>query len=318
MREPSAAMLGRVGVVSAANRLFLATRPLFFPVSVLPVLVGTAWGAGISGAFAPGAFALAVIAVLCVHAGANVLNDFFDDKSGADASNKDRIYPFTGGSRFIQNGILTSRQILYLGLALLGAAAAAGLVLFALKGWPVLALGVIGAGLGVLYSAPPAAFAGRSLGLVSVGAAFGLLPVMGAAWLQSGLWEIDGFILSLILGLWTAAILLVNDIPDAGADAAAGKQTLVSRIGPEQARWFYLGINAGAAALVGLMVIRGVLPAATLAVPVLGMAAAAYGALHIEEGWKPARLKQTIIITLGIHGAGSLWLLFWIWSTVQA
>jgi 1,4-dihydroxy-2-naphthoate octaprenyltransferase len=57
----------------------------------------------VSGFSAPRALATVLLALLA-HAGANVLNDYFDARNGADAANHQGLFPFTGGSRLIQNG----------------------------------------------------------------------------------------------------------------------------------------------------------------------------------------------------------------------
>ena len=116
-----------------AKRLFFATRPAFFPASILPILAGSAWGFGASGNFDIGILLLTLLGVICVHAAANVLNDVSDDTGGTDRRNKDRIYPYTGGSRFIQNGILTAAEMGRLGISGLVLAAAAGLFLLLVK-----------------------------------------------------------------------------------------------------------------------------------------------------------------------------------------
>ena len=46
----------------------------------------------------------ALLAVLLLQAGVNVFNDYYDHDNGCDAANTERVFPFTGGSRFIQNG----------------------------------------------------------------------------------------------------------------------------------------------------------------------------------------------------------------------
>ena len=68
-------------------------------------------------------FALALFATVCVHAASNVLNDVGDDSGGTDRQNEDRIYPYTGGSRFIQTGIMSANEMARLGISLLALAA---------------------------------------------------------------------------------------------------------------------------------------------------------------------------------------------------
>ena len=170
----------------AVKRSVLAPRPMFYPASVCPVLLGTVWGLRASGELDAVAFALALAAIVFVHAGVNVLNDVYDDISGTDARNTGYIHPFTGGSRFIQDGAIGRGTMRRYGLLLLAAAGIVGIALAALKGALVIALGLIGAGLGVAYSVTPLQLSARGLGECAVGIGFGVLPVMGAAWLQSG------------------------------------------------------------------------------------------------------------------------------------
>ena len=55
--------------------------------------------------------AATLLLALLAHAGINVFNDYCDHLNGTDARNTQRIYPFTGGSRFIQNGVLSIRAM---------------------------------------------------------------------------------------------------------------------------------------------------------------------------------------------------------------
>ena len=80
------------------------TRPAFLLVTVSAALVGIASAASCGCGFDLPA-ALATVLLACVaHAGANVLNDYHDARNGADAANTEGLYPFTGGSRLIQQG----------------------------------------------------------------------------------------------------------------------------------------------------------------------------------------------------------------------
>jgi 1,4-dihydroxy-2-naphthoate octaprenyltransferase len=301
-------------LLRSAHRLFLATRPMFFPASALPVLLGTAWGARLGGALDPGPFALALAAVLSVHAGVNILNDVYDDLGGTDRINTGHIQPYTGGSRFIQNGVMTARQMFRWGIALLAFAVGLGIALFAMKGPGVLLFGAAGVALGVLYSAPPIRLSARGLGEVAVGIGFGVLPVTGAAWLQCGALDWGGLLLSLPVALWVINILLVNEIPDAAADGATGKRTLVVRLGPDGTQRLYILLNALAALCVVAAFATGPLPLAAVAAALLLPLAALGAARGISRTTDPRRtLTKSIKATLTIHAAGTLWLAAWIW-----
>ena len=128
------------------KRLIHATRPRFIPACVLPVLVGTGWGYAAIGRLDALVFVLALFATVCVHAASNVLNDVGDDALGTDGQNQRRIYPYTGGSRFIQTGIMSAKEMTRLGIWLLSFAVIAGAILIALKGLVVLIFGLLGHG----------------------------------------------------------------------------------------------------------------------------------------------------------------------------
>ncbi len=317
-REPTAAALGGGAPTRVVKRLVLATRPMFFTASVLPVLLGTGRGFRTAGALDPAALLLALAATVLVHAGVNVLNDVYDDASGADRINDGRIHPYTGGSRFIQNGVMSRREMRAWGLTLLALAAVPGVALVLLKGWGVLAFGLAGAGLGVLYSAPPVALGSRGLGEAAVGVGFGVLPVVGAAWLQSGSPDGDAVLLSLPLSLWIANVLLMNEVPDAEADGKAGKRTLPVILSAAETRRLYLAVNGLAVAAVVAAASAGLLAPWAAALPVALLAAAvAVAALVAARGIGPAAERRAtargIRLTLLIHLAGGLWLAGWIW-----
>lgn len=292
-----------------ARRLIAATRPKFFPASVLPVIAGSAWGFQAAGHFDAVAFMLAMLATVCVHAGANVLNDVGDDAGGTDRQNADRIYPYTGGSRFIQAGIMTAAGMARLGVTLLAVAAVAGLALLVTQGAMVLWLGIAGVLLAVLYSLGPFRLASLGLGELAVGLAFGVIPVTGAAWLQSGIIDPASVLFSLPISAWVMAILLINEVPDIAADAATGKRTLPVRLGLRGTSVVYLALLGIAAAAVAWQSGSGDLPIVAALVPlgllVMGAKAAAAIRLGVQER---TRLTAGIEMTLAIHTIGCIWL----------
>ena len=135
----------------------------------------------VAGTFDWYVFVLALFATICVHASANVLNDVGDESGGTDRINEDRIYPYTGGSRFIQAGIMSTSAMARLGISLIAVAAVAGAFLIIEKGMFVLWLGLAGVLLTVLYSLGPVRLSSVGLGELAVAVGLGVIPVAGAA-----------------------------------------------------------------------------------------------------------------------------------------
>jgi len=300
------------------KRAFHATRPKFFPASVLPVVAGTAWGASVTGQADLYVFILALLATVCVHAASNALNDVGDETIGTDRRNEQRIYPYTGGSRFIQTGILSQSRMARLGVALLVIAALAGMALILEKGSVVLLFGLVGIALGVLYSLGPVKLSAVGLGESSVAVAFGVLPVTGAAWLQGSSIDAALLLFSLPVSAWVAAVLLINEVPDIEADGACGKNTLPVRLGLPGTARLYLAAQGAAFLVIVWLTVRGQLPLlaplAPLGLLVLAWRAASAIRTGIENR---ASMTQAIESTLAIHTIGCLWLagcaLFALW-----
>ncbi len=289
-----------------ARRLFLATRPKFLTASVLPVIVGTAWGATLAGRFDALAAVLALLATALVHAASNVINDVGDDVTGTDRTNIERIYPYTGGSRFIQNQIMTAGEMHRWGWTLIAIASVLGLVLALLKGPTVIALGLAGIAIAWAYSAPSLQLSGKGVGEFFLMIAFGLLPAGGAAWLQSGVFDVVTVLMALPLGIWVMLILWINEVPDRRADAASGKRTLVVRLGLDGARHGYRLLHVLAYAAIVVLVLRGTLP---WWVAVGGLAVMAGGfkaAAGIGENVDRAVLTKSIEMTIGLQTIGSI------------
>ncbi|MDH5772382.1 MAG: 1,4-dihydroxy-2-naphthoate octaprenyltransferase [Rhodospirillaceae bacterium] len=314
MGEPSAAILNQPGTATTLKRWALATRPAFLSASIFPVMAGSAWGYGRSGSFDLLAFVLAIIATALAHGGVNVFNDVYDEKNGTDGINAERIFPFSGGSRFIQNNIMDIGEMARLGWGLLVLALLFGLWLAMLKGWVIIALGGFGVFLGVVYSAPPLALASRGLGEIAVGIGFGPIAVMGAVWLQGAEIETGAVVISIIIGLWVALVLINNEIPDINADKKAGKKTLAVRLGQKNTAWLYFALHFLAMVLVGYLAYGEMMKPYALGI-VLFLLPASFNATRLiyssaDDGKSIAVEKITIAIksTLAIQAIGSIWL----------
>jgi 1,4-dihydroxy-2-naphthoate octaprenyltransferase len=210
--------------------LFLrATRLPFLTATLVPVLVGSAVAAH-DGHFSWTLLGLTLVGAVAVHLGLNVGNDVFDHLSGSDPANVNPT-PYSGGSRVIQYGLLSVRQMAMLSLGFYALGTAIGLYLALSRGfWPLLGLGVAGTALSLAYTAPPVRLAARGVGELAVGLGFGPIMVLGAYFVQAQRWSLEAAYVSLPVGILVALILYVNEIPDRQPDAATGKRTLVTRL----------------------------------------------------------------------------------------
>ena len=251
MQEPSTAVFHRRTLPNRVSTWFAATRPAFLTASVMPVLVGLAFSWREHGTINFELALATLLNIVLIHAGANVLNDYYDAKNGTDGANTARIFPFSGGSRFIQNGVMTPRQTFWLGAVLLGSGAFLGLLMAAVAGAFVLAIGLVGGLLAIFYSAPPC-LACRGLGDFAIAACFGLLPVAGTEYIQAGLVSPANLWLGGAVGCFVAGILWINSIPDIEADRAAGKLTLPVRLGRDRAPYGLLTLFVTGFALIAL------------------------------------------------------------------
>lgn len=245
-------------------RYALATRPGFLAVTLFAWFIGAGVARYEGSALSVVTGLVTLAAALIAHAGINVLNDYYDELNGADRANGERVFPFTGGSRFIQNEVLTARQMRSFGGALLGVAAAAGIGLTGVSGPGLVAIGAAGLLIGWAYSAPPLALNSRGFGELCVALGFALI-VIGTAFVQRGGFSWTPAVAAVSYALLVTNVLYINQFPDRRADESAGKRHWVVRLGPRRARWGYWAIAASAYGFLLAAIAHGDLPRLCLA-----------------------------------------------------
>ena len=300
-------MIAEPQVVAFANpfaKYVAATRPAFLSVTLIGSLIGLS-SARFSGYPLDSLKALlTVFFALVAHAGVNVVNDYYDALNGSDDANRERQFPFTGGSRFIQNGVLSRRQTAIFGYALLGAVIPPGLWLAAHSDAALLLIGLAGLLIGWAYSAPPLKLMSRGIGELAIVAGW-LLVCLGTDFVQRGSFAVLPLVAGLPFALHVANILYINQFPDRRADQSVGKRTIVVRLGPDLARWGYALIAGLAHAwLLGMLLAGYLPPAAAVALFTLPLSIAA-GRRLLRDAEQPAALvpaiKQTILAA-NLHG----------------
>lgn len=280
------------------------TRPGFLAITVVACVLGLAMAASCGCGFSPGLAGLTLGLALLAHAAANVFNDYHDSLNGADAANAAGLFPFTGGSRLIQNGTTTAGQTRELALHLFVVVILGGLLLVGLSGPGLLLIGMVGVGLAWAYSAPPLKLMSHGLGELAVGLSWWLM-VLGADYVQRHRLEVVSAVTALSYGLLVVNILLINGFPDAASDAAVGKRTLVVRVGPDSASVVYLLVALLAHGWLAAMVWAVVAPpAAVWALVSLPLSCLAWVLLH-RHRHHPQRLRPAIALTIAaacVHG----------------
>jgi 1,4-dihydroxy-2-naphthoate octaprenyltransferase len=294
----------RAALANPVLRYVMATRPAFLSVTAVGVLIGFASAHAGDASFSAVPAALTMIFALVAHAGANVLNDYYDSVSGCDAANLERLFPFTGGSRFIQNGVLTPHEVKRFGYALILAVIPPGLWLAAKSAPGLMLIGAAGLCVAWAYSAPPCKLQARGLGEFAIAVAWTLV-VVGADFVERGQFSFLPVAAGLGFALLVTNILYINQFPDLRADALAGKRTLVVRLGAAKARWGYATIGTLAYLWPLTMIFAGRLPAATLvslpaALATLKATRVLWGAADRPKALAPA-LAMTIVAA-NVHG----------------
>ena len=206
---------------------FLASRPWSFSMTAISVSVGSALAA-IDGSFSWLFYLLSILAGIFMHAATNLINDYYDVKSGVD---------FQGVSTGIYRphplleDKLTPRQVLIEACGFYGFAIIIGLYLAAIRGWPLFWIGLAGALASVTYTAPPFKYKYMALGELSVFLMWGPLMVLGSYFIQRQAFSVSALLISLPFGLLVALVLLANNIRDISHDQSKGILTLPILIG---------------------------------------------------------------------------------------
>lgn len=206
-------------------------RPKTLPAAIAPVLVGTALA---GAAWIPARAALALVVALALQVGVNYANDYSDGIRGTDHT---RVGPV----RLVGQGLAPAHRVraaAFLGFAV---AAMAGFVLVAISDhWWLLAVGAASIAAAWLYTGGPRPYGYAGLGEVFVFIFFGLVPVLGTLYVQTGEVDLRSLLAAIGVGALACAILVTNNLRDIPTDREVGKRTLAVRLGDTHTRQLYV------------------------------------------------------------------------------
>ncbi len=292
----------RIGAASRLWRRFSAyteiARPFSFTASVTPVFAGGAM-AVLNGGFDWALFLACALGSVMLHIGTNVVNEVYDVRHGVDSITSPRA------SHALVKGRLSEREAFVLAAIAFFIATTVGIGLIAVRGWPIVGLGLLGLVGGYTYTAPPFEYKFHALGLPLVFLLMGPLTVGGTYFAITGSLTPDVFWASLPVGLLVAAILHGNEWRDITEDTRVlGDATFAARFGRRVSYWTYVALVVGAYMALALAVVLGVLPAyAVLAVLSLPLLVRVIRASELGSQGQQRAIAMIDIQTAQLHAA---------------
>lgn len=233
---------------------FMETRPSFLLLTPLNYSVGIA-AAYVEGSFNLFRALLGLVGVLLAHVSMNVINDYFDYKSGLDF--KTKRTPFSGGSGVLPAGDLNPRSVYLFAVGCLLIGGAIGAYFAYAVGWALLPL--------ILFAAFTIYFYTTHLsrwyvGEFFTGLNFGFLMAVGAYFIMVGSYGVSAFVPAVIPGILGSTLLFINEFPDIEADREAGRRNIVMALGLERSSKLYAFLVASPYLWVFICIAAGLMP----------------------------------------------------------
>lgn len=228
-------------------------------MTAVAVTVGSLMALQLKSSFDLILYLLTLIGMIAVHGATNLINDYFDVRHGVDRPEAPtaqyRPHP-------LLLGILSGRQILASALGLYALAVLIGLYFTWLRGWPIVALALLGGLASFFYTADPIKYKHYALGELSVFFMWGPLMVGGAYFVQTGSWQgiRSVTLVAIPIGLFVAAVLLANNLKDIGYDEKLAVRTLGNLLGLQRGRWLFEALVLLAYAIIVALALARLLP----------------------------------------------------------
>ncbi len=225
-----------------------AFRLRTLPLAVSCIGMGSFLAASV-GRFDSLILTLCVLTTIFLQILSNLANDYGDTMNGADSEERE------GPSRAVQSGAIPLGAMKRAVGVFIFLSLASGLsLLYVAFGWDwnsllfFLGLGVLSIIAAITYTAGRKPYGYAGLGDLSVLLFFGLVGVMGSSYLYTKEVDLSFILPAMSCGLFSVAVLNVNNIRDIKSDQKAGKYSIPVRIGREKAviyHWVLIVLGVG-------------------------------------------------------------------------
>jgi 1,4-dihydroxy-2-naphthoate octaprenyltransferase len=223
--------LSLVTTPTPAKLWIAGARPRTLPAAIAPVVAGSGVAAFYDSFSWWGAL-LALGVSLALQIGVNYANDYSDGIRGTDA---DRVGPL----RLVGSGLVPAKQVKRAAFAFFALGGALGIVLAASTTWWLLLVGAAAILAAWTYTGGPSPYGYHALGEVSVFVFFGLVAVLGTAYVQIEDFTWLAVAVAIGVGSLACAILVANNLRDIPTDIESGKKTLAVVLGDARTRRFF-------------------------------------------------------------------------------
>ncbi len=283
------------------KNLYYAMRVPFIAATIPSIVLGGLLALYHRGVFDPVLFILTLIGTVAAHLGLNLMNDYYDYKMGVDQVNKEGVFPFTGGSRVLQMGLLSPLEVFFTSIFMISLSVAIAVYLALVVTPLVLAVATLGFAIIFAYHVPPLRLVDRGLGELLVGLGFGPVYTLGTYLVMTGELSMIPVLASLPLALLVADILVVNEFPDYKGDLEAGKHNLVVRLGRRRARWLSHVLHFTAYLLIPVLYLMGIYPPESL-IALLGLPLSIYGKINLHRNYEsPFDMIPAIVSNIVVY-----------------
>lgn len=208
------------------------------PLAVAPVAIGAGAAASIQS-FDLTLSLLALAVALFLQIGVNYANDYSDGIRGTDTK---RVGPL----RLTASKSVRPEAVKRAAFAFFALAAVAGLTIVLLTQiWWLIAVGLFAIIAAWFYTGGKNPYGYAALGELSVFVFFGLVATVGTAYIQIENFEKNSLVMivsfagATAIGLFSSAVLMVNNIRDIDLDRYVSKNTLAVKVGKTAAKAIY-------------------------------------------------------------------------------
>lgn len=285
---------------SVLSAWYRAARPRTLTATYVPLALAAALAAQ-EGVFELVPFLLALIGALFLQIAANLINEYFDFRRGAEDLKQ------AGQGMVIKHGVLTPQAVLVGAIVTVLAGIAIGLYLLTQSGPLLFWIGLGGVLVVITYTAGPVPLAYNGLGEAAVFVFMGPVMLLGAWYVMAREFSTLPLWVGVPIGFTVAAILHANNIRDIDADRAVNKRTLAVLLGRRAARIEYVVLIVGAYIGVVVLILAGIMPWTTL-IAAVTLPEAQRLIQIITRSEDTGLLHQAQGRTASLHGDFGFWL----------